>query len=161
MTDIHPLYGDLDEECPRGIFASGGKWFATKREAAAYEDQLRAEREAKNARPESFVYFARRGTSKSRVKIGFAKDPFKRLAMLQTGADERLNIIALLPGTPADERAIHREFADCRIIGEWFIVDAALRGRIKRIQAEHGQWLNPRFGTRPPMARILGRRKRA
>jgi hypothetical protein len=65
------------------------------------------------------VYFARSGTDGA-VKIGYARDPKRRLSLLQTGNPERLVMIRLIAGDLADEAEAHRHFADIRLSGEWF-----------------------------------------
>lgn len=55
------------------------------------------------------------------VKIGFTVNPIKyRLAGLQTGAPEELEVYAVIAGTAKEERALHARFADLRAKGEWF-----------------------------------------
>jgi hypothetical protein len=60
------------------------------------------------------------------VKIGWARNPHKRVSELQTGHPEELVVLALIPGSRSNERNIHRELASSRIRGEWFDRDAAL-----------------------------------
>jgi excisionase family DNA binding protein len=54
------------------------------------------------------------------IKIGWALNVENRTAILQTGSAEPLEVIASMPGTPADERALHRKFALLLVRGEWF-----------------------------------------
>lgn len=54
------------------------------------------------------------------VKIGHARNPEKRLALLQTGTPEQLRILAVIDGPPRLERELHELFAGDRIRGEWF-----------------------------------------
>ena len=54
------------------------------------------------------------------VKIGMAKDPYKRLADLQCGHYEELWLAGLIPGYYHVERAMHREFRKFHIRGEWY-----------------------------------------
>jgi Meiotically up-regulated gene 113 len=52
------------------------------------------------------------------VKIGYAVDPKKRLAMLQTGQPLTLSLLWSCHGD--HEQALHRRFAEHRVRGEWF-----------------------------------------
>lgn len=54
------------------------------------------------------------------IKIGTTCDPSVRLATLQTGNPYRLHPIACWRDHPEIERALHAEFADVRLEGEWF-----------------------------------------
>lgn len=60
------------------------------------------------------------------VKIGFSVDFLGRLKALQEGTPEVLVVYAKLPGTMADERALHKRFVQCRLRGEWFRKEGAL-----------------------------------
>jgi hypothetical protein len=44
-----------------------------------------------------------------------------RRADLQTGTPKRLEIYLVIPGSRADERALHQRFAKYRLKGEWFL----------------------------------------
>ncbi|TXM53607.1 GIY-YIG nuclease family protein [Methylobacterium sp. WL120] len=56
-----------------------------------------------------------------KVKIGWsAVPPRQRMATLQIGCPEDLILFGSRPGTVAEERQLHREFAHLRIRGEWF-----------------------------------------
>lgn len=65
------------------------------------------------------VYFI---ASEKAIKIGYTtRSPGERLAALQTGSPEPLEVLAVLaPASLADERAIHRALAAHRLHGEWF-----------------------------------------
>lgn len=66
------------------------------------------------------IYFARSSQSR-RIKIGFtAGEPKGRLAELQTGCPGELHLLAVRPGTAADEKALHAMFSAARVQGEWF-----------------------------------------
>lgn len=66
-----------------------------------------------------FVYFVQeKGTG--RIKIGKAKDPLSRMRTLQTGNQEKLQIIALFPDMGDTEAKMHEKFAKHRLNGEWF-----------------------------------------
>lgn len=56
------------------------------------------------------------------VKFGYTKNTKRRIATLQTGSPVPLYVVAIRPGTRADERAAHARFAPHRVHGEWFRV---------------------------------------
>lgn len=65
------------------------------------------------------VYLIRAGEN-GPVKIGRASDPAQRLSDLQTAHWETLRLIRVWEGDAAEESALHLQFADLRIRGEWF-----------------------------------------
>jgi hypothetical protein len=67
----------------------------------------------------TFVYAVQAQASRC-IKIGIAKDPVKRLAALQTGNHESLELLGFGPGDAATEARLHAELAHYREIGEWF-----------------------------------------
>lgn len=54
------------------------------------------------------------------IKIGWARDPERRLQDLQTGQAEQLTLLAVIPGTKRLEHDIHRKLIYARLGGEWF-----------------------------------------
>lgn len=54
------------------------------------------------------------------VKIGSSLEPHGRLREIQLGCPIKLKLEAMLPGSHAEEHALHARFADDRIHGEWF-----------------------------------------
>ena len=72
------------------------------------------------------------------VKIGYARDPDKRLAELQTGNPKRLKMMFRIPATSkrhaADlESMLHEACAEHRRQGEWFWVKG-----VKRVMKKSG-----------------------
>lgn len=67
---------------------------------------------------DNYVYLIDGGWA---VKIGVAKDPAKRLRLLQTGSAEQLQLVAAIPGTAELERELHELFSGDRVRGEWFV----------------------------------------
>lgn len=55
------------------------------------------------------------------VKIGHAKDPWKRIAEIQVGNSSRLELAAIEGGDKEREAELHRQFAEHRMRGEWFV----------------------------------------
>lgn len=95
---------------------------------ASYADA----RDGKKDRPKSFVYFARAG---NKVKIGFAKDPRRRLAAFRAGSSSKVKIYYVTPGGRKEEADLHRLFAEYRVNGEWFLYSQAIRDWIAKDEA--------------------------
>jgi hypothetical protein len=69
---------------------------------------------------ETFVYFIQRGVD-GPIKIGFSRDPEKRLRVLQQNVPERLRLIGAQSGGFNEEHQLHERFAASRIRRtEWF-----------------------------------------
>lgn len=68
------------------------------------------------------------------IKIGFAKNPARRLRALQSGSPSPLNLLAIEPGTPADERRLHRRFSRHRGYGEWFRPAPELLAHVNQVR---------------------------
>lgn len=66
-----------------------------------------------------WVYFIREGSS-GPVKIGWSKDPYKRMAALQTANPNQLILLGTIPGHLTEEKRLHQRFARDRMNGEWF-----------------------------------------
>ena len=54
------------------------------------------------------------------VKIGFSRQPVRRLAQMQTASPDRLTLFDKFPGDRSLEAAFHHTLADRRMTGEWF-----------------------------------------
>ncbi|MEV7925969.1 GIY-YIG nuclease family protein [Kitasatospora sp. NPDC088779] len=54
------------------------------------------------------------------IKIGVAKNPMQRLRELQTGSPGKLDVLWLVEGTRALEKALHGRLSAYRARGEWF-----------------------------------------
>lgn len=67
----------------------------------------------------SVVYFIQRGDD-GPIKIGYAKNAATRLDDLQVANAERLHLRGVAPGTRKTEKALHEQFANAGLRGEWF-----------------------------------------
>lgn len=76
------------------------------------------------------IYFIQNETNKA-IKIGFASDVESRRRALQTASPDRLILLGSIEGDMARERELHREFADLRLVGEWFRPSPKLMDRIR------------------------------
>lgn len=68
---------------------------------------------------EDFVYMIG-STGTGMVKLGYSKDPGKRLKELQTGNPYTIEVLATVPGSIELEQVLHVWFADLAYRGEWF-----------------------------------------
>ena len=64
-----------------------------------------------------FVYFLRCGDF---VKVGFSLKPNLRLNALRTATPHGSELMALLPGTPEQEKLAHRALQSVHHVREWF-----------------------------------------
>lgn len=88
------------------------------------------------------------------VKIGWASDLDARMKAYSPGA----RILAVMPGTKADETKLHRKYADLKTNRrEWFTYHPRVMEEVERIVREHGQ--PPRELNEPMQTqRIVGPR---
>lgn len=67
-----------------------------------------------------FVYLIEQVGSPSVVKIGWARNPYKRVSTLRTGSAEQIGLACVIAGTRRDEADLHACFKTSRTRGEWF-----------------------------------------
>lgn len=72
---------------------------------------------------QGFVYLISDGEY---VKVGYSVKPEARVGELQTGNARELRLLASMPGTVEDERALHLRFLDDNLLLEWFRPSPAL-----------------------------------
>lgn len=81
------------------------------------------------------IYFIRAKQS-GRVKIGYTGgDGASRLAQLQTGSPEQLELLATIDGGLDVEKRFHELFDKCRVHGEWFQPTWQFRQALQWLQA--------------------------
>jgi hypothetical protein len=83
-----------------------------------------------------FVYFIRSGEF---VKIGYSKNPIKRLDILNTGMGTRARFVLSVPGTMKDEKQLHGRFARNRANGEWFRMGPSIEQFLHDLVAGNGE----------------------
>lgn len=82
------------------------------------------------------VYFIK--NQRGHVKIGFtAGAAGNRLRTLQTGAETRLEVLAVAVGDRALERDLHDQFSAVRLTGEWFDFSDGLEPLFQVIDGLH------------------------
>lgn len=74
---------------------------------------------------QGFVY-AIADQSGDKLKIGYSKNPNRRLKQLATGSSDRLYILTMFHGDKFLEKLIHRKFKKVRHNGEWMKVSQEL-----------------------------------
>lgn len=94
-----------------------------KKEERKEKERIKREREQMGKQVKDgkgFIYLIR--NSANLYKIGFSKEPEKRLAQLQTSHAERLDMIGCRYDHRASflEKGLHKCYADKHVRGEWF-----------------------------------------
>lgn len=113
---LHGLMGTISRNTPE------------QRAAARLEDRRRrSEKALPNPTPVATVYYIRFG---DRVKIGYTTNLRGRLQAIPH--DE---VLATEPGDMQHERNRHVQFADLRVIGEWFRYEEPLISHIKSLKS--------------------------
>lgn len=69
--------------------------------------------------PVAGIYLIR-GRQSGLVKIGWSKNVYTRLAAMQTGYSEELELIDVLEAGRTMETVLHEQHSDLRVRGEWF-----------------------------------------
>lgn len=87
-----------------------------------------AGRKAPGPRASGYVYFIR---FRDRIKIGYSENPNARLGNLPVE-----DVLAITPGTMADEHALHAQFAHLRTVGEWFETGEDLMRYIQHVKSQ-------------------------
>lgn len=65
------------------------------------------------------IYFIQNTVTKA-IKIGYSKNPKKRLDSLQTATPDKLTLLGAIQGGLEHETAFHERFAKYALQGEWF-----------------------------------------
>lgn len=78
-----------------------------------------------------YVYFIGEPRGR-RVKIGFSKNPWSRLAALRI-ANPKLVIIATERGERSDELSRQKQFAASKEAGEWYLISPELRNYMRQL----------------------------
>lgn len=86
------------------------------------------------------VYFATCDVPLYPIKIGFAVNLRERIQDLQVAMPWRLKVLGIKRGDPDTERALHRQFASLRLLGEWFARGPDLLDHIKTLDRSTRIW---------------------
>lgn len=99
------------------------------------------------------IYIIRCGDA---VKVGFSSDPFTRIKELQTGNPQRLEVIAVFPGSRKLEKGIHARLNQYRISGEWFRWTPEVVNALESVKVSLGD-LQSSDITPPPISPVSGK----
>lgn len=80
---------------------------------------ISAERGVSKLSTPGHIYFIEARLCRA-IKIGWATDPKKRLANLQSVCPDQLELLFSEPGNGREEADLHAKFARHRMRGEWF-----------------------------------------
>jgi hypothetical protein len=114
-----------------------------------------------------YVYFITCEADAFPVKIGFAKDPERRIAQMQVSMPYDVVKLALYPTTRLQEKKFHKQFRAHRLRGEWFarapeILEMAAKlkaGEGPIFRAEIDPWGQQGVEFRQHMAAMRARRR--
>jgi Fe2+ or Zn2+ uptake regulation protein len=95
-------------------------------------DEIKALKNMAN-RPKNYVYFIKNESGKM-VKIGYSKNPEKRLKMLERTLPMSLELVYFMPGSELREKRLHEKFSKYRIKGEWFIFSDEIKQYIEKVK---------------------------
>lgn len=99
----------------------------------------KSRREPYGVKHQSSLYFMRRGAD-GPIKIGVSAVLRHRAWQLSMGCGEQIEILAVMPGLAKLEKVIHAEFAEDRLLGEWFTPSDRLFARIEELKAGAAKW---------------------
>lgn len=102
----------------------------------ARQRALHAAHYSKDA-PDGLVYIIRMG---NRIKIGFTRNLTQRMRDVPNE-----EILAVFPGSMADEGALHKRFDEFRTVGEWFTADPSIIAYAEEHDTRDESERGPRF----------------
>lgn len=89
----------------------------------------------KNPLRQRTIYFVTCDVTEFPIKIGMSSDLAERMRDIRTSLPYEPVLLASFAGTSRNESAIHKQFEQLRIRGEWFRRDPALLAYIEGIGA--------------------------
>lgn len=78
------------------------------------------------------VYFMADGQDDA-VKIGYSSDPEQRIHNIQTGNPREIIYLGCIDGNEEVEAALHSEFEEHHIRGEWYFLSDSVRERLREL----------------------------
>lgn len=98
------------------------------------QERINAQKEkSKQSNENDYVYII--GNKKEGIcKIGYSKNPFKRLKELQTGCPYKLEIFVVVRGNISTESLLQKKYKKYKSNGEWFFYKEDLKKSIESIE---------------------------
>lgn len=88
-------------------------------------------KKAFNAEDDGYIYLI--GSLKyGFVKIGYSKNPHKRLKEIQVGCPFEVNILSVAKGNMLKEKLIHKKYSKYKSFGEWFFIKGEVELMVKK-----------------------------
>jgi hypothetical protein len=77
----------------------------------------------------AMLYIIQEKDPPHRIKIGFSKDPHKRIQHITAGASQHMIVLKIMEGDIEDEKWLHTFFSGSRVEGkrEWYLPTLELR----------------------------------
>jgi hypothetical protein len=98
------------------------------------------------------VYFIRSGDC---IKIGKSDNPWKRMASLQTGSPDSLDMLAVMPGDIGFESGLQEAFSEHLVRGEWYKENDRLMSFIEAVKAAFPDWQeSPKVAIQQPESSV-------
>lgn len=102
-----------------------------EREYDSFTQGIIPPRRPRKATSRTSVYFM---SCRSAIKIGYAKDPHRRVQAHQISQPHKVGLMVTVPGGRELEREYHRRFAAYRLRGEWFSDAQDILDEVKRLR---------------------------
>lgn len=99
---------------------------------AIIDSMWKSARPTRRKKPIGFVYFIE-APETGRLKIGHSGSPKYRMESIQSMSPVKLRMIGVIPGSIADEKALHARFSAYRTHGEWFEYSRQIRDYIQGV----------------------------
>jgi len=93
-------------------------------------DGVKKGQPAAKAKPQTYIYFLSGG---DKIKIGVTGDVRARIDAIRTMSPVPVELLCVIPGTPDQEKLLHRRFAEYRVHGEWFVDCTDIRDFIAEV----------------------------
>jgi hypothetical protein len=121
----------------KGMLATDRATYSQLRESKTLLLNLTAEtrRKTKKEIIPSLIYFIA-DRAKGEVKIGISKTPDKRLAGLQVGNGNDLEILVTVEGDESDEAYMHNRLQKYHKRGEWFYLSPEIESIIEELKRQ-------------------------
>lgn len=120
-------------ETKRASLGTNSRDEAERRIVALERPGINAGGRRKVSKDQVFVYFIQCNGRQGPIKIGRASNPPARRDDLQTSNPYPLVLLGYISGGARTEKALHKEFDEVRVRGEWFRWSAQLEARMHQL----------------------------